>query len=386
MKSAKKRIMILMALSSLDGARSFGGVDSACNAHLRGLIHHGGEHEYIVLGFNYANDTPEPGNARKLSDNVTVYWFNIGPRFGLSGFTPRLIRHELVIRRMMREHSPDVVHSHALQWGLRKWCKAKKILTLHTYKNLALDKVGLASDFLHKSIIQPISINDADIITTVSHQVKSVVEKEHDVRVLYVPNAVELDESDSIREVPSVDEVRMILVCNTDPRKRVIDALELVRNLRPHFPRIKLRIAGQFDPASVYGKSLLGFLDEYNLRDSVTLLGVLSRSELHIEIKNAHLGLSMSESETFGLAPLEILLAGVPLVTTRVGVFEWHAKEFTDRGVTIIEPRDVANATQAVSELISKGNYRASEGARSFIKETFSLREIMHRYLELYEA
>jgi polysaccharide biosynthesis protein VpsD len=384
--SRKKRVMVIMALSSFDGSRSYGGVDSVCQSHLEGLLRFGGDHDYRVVAFNPANDTAENGAPIKLSETVTVHLFNLGGRLSLKAPAPKFIRHELVVREMVKRYAPDVVHSHAAQWYIRKWSPAKKIITLHTYKGLAKTRVNAISDYIHLEMIQPHSIFSCDAIATVSEDIRSLLQKECATPVHYIPNPVAPQFAADDRQSPGVDRIRLLCVSNIEQRKRIADALEVVRELKKTVPEIQLLVAGRSDGGSAYYQALLSFVAEHKLEENVQFLGNLSQQQLRGYLQTSHIGLFMSESETFGLAPLEILMAGVPLITTQVAVFDWHRDAFAERGVTLIQPGDVMGAVRAISERITKGDYRADERAVAFIKEQFSLEAIMKRYVELYSS
>lgn len=385
-RSPRRRVMVIMALSSFDGSRSYGGVDSVCQSHLEGLRRFGGDHDYIVVAFNPANDTADNGAPIKLSETVTVHCFDLGGRFSLKTLAPKFIRHELVVRAMVKRYAPDVVHSHAPQWYIRKLGRAKKILTLHTYKSLAKTRVNAISDYIHLKVIQPLSIFSCDAIATVSKDIRDILKQECATPVQYIPNAVAPQFAAGGRRAPDGDRIRLLCISNIEQRKRISDALDVVMELRKTFPNIELLVAGRSDGGSEYYQSLLSFVAEHELEDNVRFLGNTPQEQLIGYLQTAHIGLFMSESETFGLAPLEILMAGVPLVTTQVAVFDWHREAFAERRVTLIQPGDVGGAVRAISERIKNADYCADERAVAFINEQFSLEAIMKCYVELYSS
>lgn len=382
--AAKKRVMILMALSSLDGARSYGGVDSVCQSHLKGLLQYGGDHDYIIVGFNPANDGDDEGEIHKLSENVTLYWHNVGRRSGRRQILPKLVRHELLIQRYARRFVPEVVHSHTPQWYIRKFPGSRKILSLHSYQQIAMKRVGPVSDFVHLRIVQPQSIISSDVLTTVSEEIEKLVQARFQKPVAYIGNAVDTD-FDCNRRINSPDsKIRLMQIGNIEPRKGVLDALRVVNALRPQFSNIELWLAGRFNKDDDYYRTLVRYIQENELHDAVRFLGLVGREELISKTSQVHIGLFLSHSETFGLAPLEMLLAGVPMVTTQVGVFEQHRREFAGQGVMLIKPGDVAHAARVVSDMICRNNFFAHKQTSDFIKNLFSLEAITTRYIRLY--
>ncbi len=376
--------MILMALSSLDGTRSYGGVDSVCQSQLKGLLQYGGDHDYIIVGFNPANDAHPEGEKHNLSGNMTLYWHNVGHGPGRKQIFPKLVRHELLVRRYARRFVPDVVHSHTPQWYIRKAPGSRKILSLHSYQRIAMKRVGFVSDFVHLRIVQPQSIISSDVLTTVSEEIEKLVQARFQKPVAYIGNAIDT-EFDCNRRIDSPDgKIRLMQIGNIEPRKGVLDTLRVVHSLLPQFPNIELWLAGRFNKNDDYYRALTRYIRDNELHSAVRFLGLVDRKELISRVSQVHIGMFLSHSETFGLAPLEMLLAGVPMVTTQVGVFERHWREFAAQGVMLIQPGNVEHAAQAVSEMICRSNFAAHKQTPAFIKDMFSLEAITRNYVELY--
>jgi glycosyltransferase involved in cell wall biosynthesis len=64
---------------------------------------------------------------------------------------------------------------------------------------------------------------------------------------------------------------------------------------------------------------LEGYIKNNNLSSKVTLLGGLSLSEMLVHLKESHLFCMPSRSEGFGIAPIEAMSVGLPVVASNVG-------------------------------------------------------------------
>jgi glycosyltransferase involved in cell wall biosynthesis len=178
----------------------------------------------------------------------------------------------------------------------------------------------------------------------------------------------------------------LLLVGTISRGKRVLDALETVRLLKSEHPDIKLIVAGRAGSDNTYIELLKNFVSAHELNENVEFLGALSRQALNIEIKRTHVAVFFSGAETFGLAPLECLTAGIPLVTTDVGVFNWHKTDFTQLGVDVIDVGNYRAAAEAISKRIKWNDFSLQLRVRDYIKDNFSINVCARNYIDTYES
>jgi glycosyltransferase involved in cell wall biosynthesis len=380
-----KKIMIIMMLSSLDGSRSLGGLDTACQSHLRGLIEYGGEHKYLILGFNPANDTPASGTETRVAANISVLWYDYSRRARRLG-VPNVLANEWLVKKLVEKHAPEVVHSHLPCWHIRKYCGERKILTLHQFGDIGRSRVNLLNDLLHKRLIEPYSCRMSDIITSVSRDIYQIFQIKCNNKVRYIPNPVPSCGVGEPRAAPTERPIRLLLVGTISRGKRVLDALQTVRLLKSEHPDIKLIVAGRAGSDNNYIELLKNFVNAHELNENVEFSGALSRQNLNIEIKRTHVAVFFSEAETFGLAPLECLTAGIPLVTTDVGVFNWHKTDFTQLGVDVIDVGNYGAAAEAISKRIKWNDFSLQVKVRDYIRDKFSINVCARNYIDTYES
>jgi glycosyltransferase involved in cell wall biosynthesis len=383
----RKRVMIIMGMSSLDGQRSFGGVDSACQAHFRGLSEITDDsHDYIILAFNQKSDSPANHAHMTINGNTQIFWCNYRRKIGKMDRIPNVIRNELLIRNFIRRFKPDIVHSHLPQWHIRKYSREIKILTLHQYHNIARTPAGLMNDILHRDIIEPSSIRSANIVTSVSQDLIRVVKDDMNIRARYVPNAINDHYLREKRQCGQGERINLLMMGTLCLKKRVMDALEVVRRLKSDHPSITLTLAGAFGSDLDFERQCFSFISDHALQDNVRFPGVLNLAEMKQQMSQTHIALFLSEQETFGLAPLECLAAGIPLVTTKVGVFKWQTEDFARLGVDVAEVGDIPGITQAVSRKIKSNIYDAGKGIRDFLFDNFSPKACAMKYHGIYAS
>jgi N-acetyl-alpha-D-glucosaminyl L-malate synthase BshA len=127
-------------------------------------------------------------------------------------------------------------------------------------------------------------------------------------------------------------------VSNFRAVKRTADLMHVLAQLRREVPA-RLVLVGD-GPERAQTAELAGAL---GLRDSVCFLG--RRTDFAAELAHADAFVLPSESESFGVAALEALSAGVPVFAYRVGGLPEVVAEGTGR---LVEPFDVAALAQAV--------------------------------------
>lgn len=188
-------------------------------------------------------------------------------------------------------------------------CKPKIITTLH-----GTDITLVGADKSYYDITR-FSIKASDGITAVSHYLaeETIQEFEIDSHIEVVPNFV-----DTKRFKPGVTscqrnnfaEPHEKLVChisNFRPVKRVMDVIEIFKKIQTAVPA-KLLLIGE-GPDTMLARRTVKKL---GLADKVNFMG----NQIKVEevLPTADLFLCPSEEESFGLAALEALACGVPVI------------------------------------------------------------------------
>lgn len=249
------------------------------------------------------------------------------------------------------------------------------ITTLH-----GTDITLLGKDASFEPVIS-FAINKSDAVTAVSHSLRLDTYKlfgiNRDIEV--IPNFInfekmEFPNKESMRfEYCDEGEKLLVHISNFRPVKRLIDVIEVFRRIKDEVPS-RLLLAGD-GPDRTKAEQLCR---EYNMCDKVIFLGnVKNPSEV---LSVADLFLLPSESESFGLAALEAMALGVPVISTNTG----GLPEVNRHGVTgmmsnVGDVEDMArNALFLLrdEEKLRKFKSKALERAREFD---------IHRVLPLYE-
>ena len=141
-------------------------------------------------------------------------------------------------------------------------------------------------------------------------------------------------------------------------RKNVLAIVRVARALKER-PDVTFAIAGRME-----GEYAKGVAAESKETPNVAILGEISDEEKSLLIRASYLNINMSELEALGLAQLEFMSAGVPVVTSGVGGQAWVVKNGVS-GAVLEGPKDVEGATSAIERLLDDPAYRDRLGGNA---------------------
>lgn len=233
------------------------------------------------------------------------------------------------------------------------------------------------------------SINHSDAVTVVSKSLKDDTYKHFSIEneIEVIPNFVEHThychepkESDLVRkkELAPNGEVILSHISNFRKVKRINDVVKVFDLVRKSIPA-KLILAGD-GPERFAAEQLC---KELGICDDVRFVGNIQNSEEILCISD--LFLLPSETESFGLAALEALASGVPVISSNSG----GLPEVNEHGVSgyLSKVGDVAdmakNALAILSDKATHERFRRQSYEHSL---KFSLDNILPQYEKLYES
>lgn len=177
------------------------------------------------------------------------------------------------------------------------------------------------------------------------------------------------------------DSLRLILVANIKPVKRTLDAVAAVHALLVTGHKVELALAGERQDKE-YAAQIDAFIAEKGIANAVHWLGQVN--EPRRLLKQAHIGLLVSESEGLSNTLMEYMQAGLPVVATRVG----GNPELIIDGLNgvLIRKGDVTGMADAIAALGEDTQTRAYYGecAKARIEQEFSLNSMIIQHENLY--
>lgn len=277
---------------------------------------------------------------------------------------------------------PHAASAYLAKQILRKRGADVKILT--TLHGTDITLVGLEPSFLP---LVKFSIEESDGVTTVSESLKQKTlanyHIEKDIEVIY--NFIDtehfrpLESRDFRQRVAPAGEKILMHTSNFRPVKRVPDTIEVLKIVKEQGVAAKLVLIG--DGPDRY--ECERFARDLGLQKDVTFLG--KQDCLPELLSAADIFLLPSKSESFGLAALEAMACGVPIISSSAG----GLPELNIHNQTgfIAESGDAEKFAKYVTDLLSNEKKYAvfSENCRRRALEEFDTQLIIPKYIAYYE-
>lgn len=321
-------------------------------------------------------------------DGVTLYAHNI---FGTlkdqktNGTVEKLnyLKPYRALKRCIREFKPDIVHAHyATSYGLLGVLSGFHPLVISLWGSDAylFPKVS----WLHRKLLE-FNLSKADRILSTSHCMAREVSKYTNKKILVTPFGVDEEKfvpangKENKKEfvIGTVKTLSAIYGIDT-----LIDAFAMVVRENPAL-KIRLVIAGN----GVERNNLEKQAYNLGLADKVTFLGRIPNEDVAVLLSNldVYVALSRSDSESFGVAAVEAMSCGVPVVVAAADGF----KEVVPDGVAgyIVPKNDARTAADRISYLLNNMSVAQEMGkaGRKHVLDNYTWASSVDTMMDIYK-
>jgi N-acetyl-alpha-D-glucosaminyl L-malate synthase BshA len=292
-------------------------------------------------------------------------------------------QHEVALRERL-----DVLHVHyAIPHATAAYLAREMLEDAHplrvatTLHGTDITLVGQAHSF---ATITKFSIERSDAVTAVSQYLRDETYRSFGCtgcEIEVIPNFVNLSEyfPSEERHCPAFvpRDTRMLMhISNFRPVKRVVEVVRIFARIRREVPSVLVLVGDGPDREEAEAEA-----GRLGVGRQVFFLGKLeSVADL---LRSADLFLLPSTSESFGLAVLEAMACGVPVVASRVGGLPEVVVE-GETGVLVPPEATDEMAAQAVAILRDDARWHRMRRASVERARQFSTDLIVPRYEELY--
>lgn len=342
-----------MRILQISSARHFGGGERHFVDLTNGLSGRG--HDLFIAAI------PDSPILTELQPSVLQRFFELSP------LNPLNFAKVNALRRFVREHAIQIVHAHmardyplaALAVGADR--AARLIITRH---------VLFPMSKLHR-----ITRRRAARLIAVSQAVASVVRDQaifYNGQINVVPNGIDLAKFGTRGVDHSSARLHVAMLGELTPNKGQIEFIRAVEIVAAEIDNVDFIIAGRDNSTDgEYGRELKKLIETSRFRDRIQLIE--SRIDVAQFLAGIDLFVSASRSEAFGLALVEAMAAGVPVVATATA----GACEIISDGQTghLVPMADVNAMAAAISHVLKSPGERQqlSESARQMVTESYSL-------------
>lgn len=266
----------------------------------------------------------QPVRLELLSNNVHFHEVHV-PEYPLFLYQPYELALSSKLVDMVKLHGIQLLHVHyaiphayaaymAQQMLLDEGILVPIVTTLH-----GTDITLVGSHPFYKPAVT-FSINKSDAVTSVSESLKMDTMRLFDIKkdIHVVPNFIDLEKhvhgfTDCQRGMMAEDHERIIThISNMREVKQIPDVIKIFYNIQKEIPA-KLMLVGEGPEKE--GAELL--VEELGITDRVVFFG--NSYEIDRILCFSDLFLLPSQTESFGLAALEAMASGVPVISTNTG-------------------------------------------------------------------
>lgn len=307
------RVLIVIPAFPLEIAAIKGGVNSALSNLLKGFS--GIPIKIRVVSFNREIAKPV---IKRYSDNISIHYMPEGKLPHVLNF---LFSGSVILKQHIKEFEPSILH-YAMSGYilLSKFFKGnasiKQIVTIHGVPFAeAKTKINLKEKLVYytNGIVETFFC-PKNIIHISSYSAGQYKNKNKTTTI--IPNAV--DPVYFTLPVKFGTNNKLIYIGSIEARKNLIHILKAVKVLMDKNIFFTLSILGGFTD-EIYKKEVLGFIENNNLKNVITLYGWTSQQEVQTVLVQSDILVLSSFQETLPMVIAESMSAAKVVVCTAVG-------------------------------------------------------------------
>ena len=332
----------------------------------------------------------QPVRLELLSNNVHYHEVNV-PEYPLFHYQPYELALSSKLVDMVKLHQIEIVHVHYAIPHAYAAFMAKKMLQeegiyLPIVTTLHGTDITLVGNHPFYKPAVTFSINKSDAVTAVSKSLKDDTLRLFDIKndIHVVPNFIDLEKyrdhgfTDCERAMLAKDDEKIIThISNLRPVKRVQDVISVFYNIQKEIPARLMFIGEGAEKEKVEMRC-----QELGILDQVVFFG--KSNEIDKILCFSDLFLLPSQTESFGLAALEAMASGVPVISSNTG----GIPEVNVHGVSgfLSDVGDIEDMTQNALHILSDKN-RLKQFKNNARQESlkFDLHSIVPKYEAIYQ-
>lgn len=293
----------------------------------------------------------------------------------------------------------DIAHIHSVFLYPTRitsyWCKKKNIpYLINPFGALDSDMINLKSSFLKRiyiKLIETSNINNAAMIHLASeYEKKRFLCLEFDVPTAVVARGIFLKEYErqlagkSLQIIyPQLRGKKIILFLGRIHPKKGLEKLGLAfKEIIKKKKDVRLVITG--DGEKEYVKKIKSFYKKLGLLDKTVFTGMLLGEEKLSAFYSSEIFVLSSYGENFGIAALEAMACGLPVVISKkVGLFS-DVKEYQ---TGFVVGNEVADIERAIEEIIDNRKLKdgMAQNSKKLIQDKFGIDKITDQMVKVYQ-
>jgi L-malate glycosyltransferase len=287
------------------------------------------------------------------------------------------------LRRMMEAHPADFISafwSYEYAWAALKTGKPTAV-SLHDVAFQILMNIPDMFRFI-RWVMNSIVVNKAQHLIANSSYTYNMLGKGTQAKTRTIDNFYTTDLEDKLPAAVEKGNYITTAVQGFTRRKNISTALQAFALIRKQHPEVEYHLIGvdmeENGLAHQYAR-------ENNIEDGVRFIGPLPFDQVYQHIARARILLHPSREESFGMVPLEAMVAGIPVVGGKDSGFIPNLLDFGRAGLLcdITSPDAMAHTVGRLLEDNALAEELAMKG-REFARANFSEDVIIDKHLAYY--
>lgn len=262
---------------------------------------------------------------------------------------------------------PDVIPSflYKIFYPKTKWFQC----VFHIYpdwKKRPGNKIrNMVAQYLQR--ISFLFIKKADIIININHQVEEeLVKVGFDKEKIFVNTpGIDVEYFRNLKMSDNVPQYDGTFLARLNPSKGIFDLVKIWKRVVEKKPESKLAIIG--GGSEEIKNKLKNEIKKNNLEKNVEVLGFLENDESFSIIKNSKVFIFPSHEEGFGIAIVEAMACGAPVISWDLRIYEEIFENFSIQ----VKENDIDHFAREVNSFLQDQNRRSKYGinAKHFVKK-----------------
>jgi L-malate glycosyltransferase len=346
------------------------------------LAHKGHEIHFITY--------KQPVRLALLNPNVHYHEVNV-PEYPLFHYQPYELALSSKLVDMVKLYGIELLHvhyaiPHAYAGYMAKQMLKDQGISIPMVTTLHGTDITLVGNHPNYKSAVSFSINKSDVVTSVSESLKKATYELFDIKkdIVVIPNFIELNKVNTARSVTcerSVmahpDERIVTHISNFRKVKRIDDVVAIFNKIQHTIPA-KLMMVGD-GPEREKAEKLC---EKLGISDKVIFFG--NSNEIDKILSYSDLFLLPSETESFGLAALEAMACGVPVISSNSGGLPEVNEEGFSGYLSNVGDTD-AMAANAIKILQNNDTLHTFKENALKSAQKFDIQNILPLYEEVYQ-
>lgn len=287
------------------------------------------------------------------------------------GRAPRQAQ-ELISRTILRKQYPafvkkhgvpDIIHAHFLEYGYYAIKELKKtgipiVITEHSS--------GITDGLIDAVTFKMghTTYKEADGLVCVSNTLTKQIKDKFDVDAQVIPNIVDTTVFQYDAKRKKTDGFTFVSVANLNALKRITFLVEVFADITKEFSHVKLILVGDGPEKN----DIMEKIVQLNLEKNIFLMGQQNRKAIRNIFDRSDCFVLPSAVETFGVAYIEAMASGLPVIATKCGGPEDFVNE--SNGV-LVEVDNREALYQAMKQMIEHIKEYDSENISEMIIDKY---------------